>query len=67
MIHGFLSAKVIRKDGTEKQLACMKHNLLTNAGSDVMHSNCYTNKTTGTSGFNYIAVSQTSTITPPNR
>ena len=27
MIHGFLSAKVIRKDGTEKQLACMKHNL----------------------------------------
>ena len=63
MIHGFLSAKVIRKDGTEKQLACMKHNLLTNNGRDVMHSNCYTNTTTGTRGFNYIAVTE-STITP---
>jgi hypothetical protein len=63
MIHGFLSAKVIRKDGTEKQLACMKHNLLCLAGKDVMHSNCYTNTTSGTRGFNYIAVTE-STITP---
>ena len=28
-----------------------------------MHSNCYTNVTTGTRGFNYIAVTE-STITP---
>jgi hypothetical protein len=63
MIHGFLSAKVIRRDGTEKQLACLQHNLLTNNGRDVMHSNCYTNTTTGTRGFNYIAVTESS-ITP---
>ena len=63
IVHGFLSAQVIRKDGSKKQLACMKHNLLTNAGRDVMHSNCYTNVTTGTRGFNYIAVTE-STITP---
>ena len=63
MIHGFLSAKVIRKDGTEKQLACMQHNELTNNGKDVMHSNCYTNTTTGTRGFNYIAVTETLLIT----
>lgn len=59
IVHGFLSAQVIRKDGSKKQLACLKHNELTNAGRDVMHSNCYTNTTTGTRGFNYIAVSQT--------
>jgi hypothetical protein len=64
MIHGFLSAKVIRKDGTEKQLACMQHNELTNAGRDVMHSNCYTNTSTGTRGFNYIAVTETSLSLP---
>ena len=63
MIHGFLSAKVIRKDGTEKELACLQHNLLTNNGRDVMHSNCYTNTSTGTRGFNYIAVTESS-ITP---
>jgi hypothetical protein len=63
IVHGFLSAKVIRRDGTQKELACMKHNLLTNNGRDVMHSNCYTNTTTGTRGFNYIAVTESS-ITP---
>jgi hypothetical protein len=63
MIHGYLSAKVIKADGTTKQLACMKHNLLTNNGRDVMHSNVYTNVTSGTRGFNYIAVTE-STITP---
>jgi hypothetical protein len=63
MIHGYLSAKVIKADGTVKQLACMKHNLLTNNGRDVMHSNVYTNVTNGTRGFNYIAVTE-STITP---
>ena len=63
IVHGFLSAKVTRKDGSTKQLACLKHNLLTNGGRDVMHSNCYTNVTSGTRGFNYIAVTQ-SIITP---
>jgi hypothetical protein len=62
-VHGYLSAKVIKKDGTVKQLALNKHNLLTNNGRDVMHSNVYTNTTSGTRGFNYIAVTE-STITP---
>jgi hypothetical protein len=65
MIHGFLSAKVIKADGTVKQLACMQHNELTNNGRDIMHSNCYTNVTTGTRGFNYIAVTE-SLLSLPN-
>jgi hypothetical protein len=65
MIHGFLSAKVIRKDGSTKQLACMQHNELTNNGRDVMHSNVYTNVTNGTRGFNYIAVTE-SLLSLPN-
>lgn len=63
MTTGWLSAKVIRADGTVKQLALLKPNLLTNNGKDVMHSNVYTNVTNGTRGFNYIAVTE-STITP---
>ncbi len=63
MIHGFLTANVYRKDGTRKQLADFNHNLLTQDGRDIMHSNCYTNVTTGTRGFNYIALTE-STISP---
>jgi hypothetical protein len=62
-VHGFLTANVYKKDGTHKQLADFKHNVLTQDGRDVMHSNCYTNTTTGTRGFNYIASTE-STITP---
>lgn len=62
-VHGFLTANVYKKDGTHKQLADFNHNVLTINGRDVMHSNVYTNVTTGTRGFNYIATTE-STITP---
>jgi hypothetical protein len=62
-IHGFLTANLYRKDGTRKQLADWEHNLLTQDGRDVMHNNCYVNVTSGTRGFNYIALTE-STITP---
>jgi hypothetical protein len=61
--HGFLSALVTKRDGTRKQLACMKHNLLTQDGRDVMHQRCYILTTMSGSGFNYIASTE-STITP---
>ena len=63
MIEGFLSAKVIRKDGTEKQLACMKHNILTQDGRDQMHTNCYTSPSLSGRGFNCIGLTE-STMTP---
>jgi hypothetical protein len=63
MTTGWLSASVIRANGTVKQLALLKPNLLTNNGKDVMHSNVYTNVTSGTRGFNYIAVTET-LVTP---
>lgn len=63
-IHGYLSAVVTKaKTNETKQLATLKHNLLTDNGRDVFFSNVYTNKTTGTHGFNYIASTE-STITP---
>jgi hypothetical protein len=63
-IHGFLSALVTKREGTKKQLACMKHNLLTQDGRDVMHERCYISTSIGAvSGFNYIASTE-SIITP---
>jgi hypothetical protein len=58
MIHGFLSASITKKDGTYKQLAFMKHNLLTDAGRDLFHAQCYTNTSAGTRGANYVAVTE---------
>jgi hypothetical protein len=63
MIHGFLSAKVVRKDGTQKQLACMQHNLLTQDGRDQMHTNCYISTSLTGRGFNCVGSTE-STITP---
>ena len=63
MIHGYLSAVVCKKGQQPRQLARWKHNLLTNNGRDIMHSNVYTNKTSGTHGFNYVASTE-STLTP---
>jgi hypothetical protein len=62
-VHGFLSALVTKRDGTQKRLACMEHNLLTQDGRDVMHDRCYIATSTSGSGFNYIASTE-STITP---
>jgi hypothetical protein len=58
MIHGFLSASITKKDGTYKQLAFMKHNLLTDAGRDLFHAQCYTNTSAGTRGAGYVAVTE---------
>jgi hypothetical protein len=62
-IHGFLSAVVIKRDGTRKQLADKEHNLLTQDGRDQMHTNCYISNSLSGSGFGYIASTE-STITP---
>lgn len=61
--HGYLSAVVIKKDGTQKQLALYKHNVLTNGGRDQMHVNCYTSTSLSGRGFNYIALTQDTTQT----
>lgn len=65
MLHGFLSAIVHRKSIGEppRQLAFMKHNLLTDAGRDWMHAQVYTNTSAGTRGAGYIASTESS-ITP---
>src|SRR5262245_1356050 len=63
MLHGFLSAVVKKTDGTTKQLAFMKHNLLTDAGRDWMHDQVYKNTAAGTRGAGFIASTESS-ITP---
>src|SRR4030095_6036592 len=63
MLHGYLSAVVRKTDGTIKQLAFMKHNLLTDAGRDWMHAQVYTNASAGTRGAGFIASTESS-ITP---
>jgi hypothetical protein len=62
-IHGFVTANLYRKDGTHIQLAKDVPNTITQDGRDVMISNVYTNVTTGTRGFNYIGLTE-STISP---
>lgn len=63
-IHGYLSAVVTKKKtGEQKQLALLKHNLLTNAGRDAYIALCLTNTAAGTRGFGFIASTE-STITP---
>jgi hypothetical protein len=59
-IHGFVT--VIKNKGKEnEQLLCKnKHNLLTNAGRDYFHAQCYTNTSAGGIGVNYIALSENS-------
>lgn len=64
MIHGFLSATVIKaKTGERRVLSKMKHNLLTNGGRDAFHGLVYTNASGTTRGFGCIASTE-STITP---
>ena len=62
-IHGYLTAVVHKQGQKPRYLAKLKHNLLTDNGRDVFYSNIYTNATSGTRGFNYIALTE-STITP---
>jgi hypothetical protein len=66
MIHGYLSAVVVKKrqgKTTTEQLALFIHNLLTNNGRDLFHAQCYTNTSAGTRGAGYIASTE-SAITP---
>ena len=63
MLHGFLSATVYKAGQPPKQLAFMKHNLLTDAGRDWMHAQVYTNTAAGTRAAGYIASTESS-ITP---
>lgn len=63
MITGYLSATVTKANGVTKQLAKLKHNLLTNGGRDAFHALCYTNTSAGTRGFGFIAVTE-ATLTP---
>jgi hypothetical protein len=63
MIHGFLSAVVLKQDGTRKQIANREHNLLTQDGRDQMHTNCYISTSLTGRGFNCVASTE-STITP---
>lgn len=64
MITGYLSAVVVKAEtGERKQLATLKHNLLTNGGRDAFHALCYTNTSAGTRGFGFIAVTE-ATLTP---
>lgn len=62
-ISGYVCAVVTKADGTKKQIANFKHNLLTNAGRDAFHALCYTNTAAGTRGFGYVGVTE-ATITP---
>ncbi len=57
-IHGFVT--IIKNAGQEdeKVLIKNKHNLLTNAGRDYFHAQCYTNTSAGGIGVNYIALSE---------
>ena len=63
MLHGFLSATVYKQGQPPKQLAFMKHNLLTDAGRDWMHAQVYTNTSAGTRAAGYIASTE-SVVTP---
>jgi len=60
IIHGFVT--VIKNAGKpDEQILCKnKHNLLTNAGRDYFHAQCYTNTSAGGIGCNYIALSENS-------
>ena len=60
IIHGYVT--VIKNAGKDdEQVLCKnKHNLLTNAGRDYFHAQCYTNTSAGGIGCNYIALSENS-------
>jgi hypothetical protein len=60
MLHGYLSAVVIKADGTRKQLAQNQHNLFTNAGKNWLAAQLYTNTSAGTRGAGYIASTESS-------
>jgi hypothetical protein len=60
-IHGFVTVTINKGKQNERVLQEDVHNLLTNAGRDFFHAQCYTNTVAGTQGTNYIAVSDDAT------
>ena len=60
LIHGYVT--VVKNAGKQdEEILCKnKHNLLTNAGRDYFHAQCYTNTSAGGIGVNYIALSENS-------
>jgi hypothetical protein len=56
-IRGFMSAVIIRVDGTEEVLCHNKENLLTDEGRDKFHEAIYKNLTATQAPFNFIGLS----------
>lgn len=58
IIHGYVT--VVKNAGKpdEETLCKNKHNLLTNAGRDYFHAQCYTNTSAGGKGCNFVALSE---------
>ena len=57
LVRGFMSAVIIRVDGTEEILCHNKENLLTNEGRDKFHEALYKNPTATQAAFNFIGLS----------
>ena len=60
LIHGYVT--VVKNEGREdEEILCKnKRNLLTNAGRDYFHDQCYKNTSAGGAGCNFIALSENS-------
>tara|TARA_R110002020_G_scaffold8222_3_gene33448 strand:+ start:12374 stop:12913 length:540 start_codon:yes stop_codon:yes gene_type:complete len=60
-IHGYVT--IIKNEGkpNEEVIVKNKHNLLTNAGKDYFHDQCYTNTSAGGVGCRFVGLSQDST------
>lgn len=60
LIHGYVTVVKNAGKDNEETLCKNKHNLLTNAGRDYFHAQCYTNTSAGGVGCNFIALSENS-------
>ena len=60
MIHGYVTITKNAGKDNEEIIVKNKHNLLTNAGRDYFHAQCYTNTSAGGVGCNFVALSENS-------
>ena len=60
LIHGYVTVVKNAGKDNEETLCKNKHNLLTNAGRDYFHDQCYKNTSAGGAGCNFIALSENS-------
>jgi len=59
---GYVTGIVTKKDtGESFYVSHLKKNLLTNAGRDLFHAQCYTNTVNGTRGAGYVALTTDTT------